>query len=770
MTSRSGSPYALDQLGWLGFERLAELVLEAETGLSELAWRGSADTRRVADVGVDVALVGCGRRLVGPVTVAVVWVRDDFDATVRLFEFAACLTEILLERDGRLLVLTNLDETQARRALPSAIRTDPNQALILGAECIGASLDRHPSIRAAMPSVLGLRELSGLIDDEVASRSSLDVLAAQELARVFWSTRAHGRALQVLGAHRFVVLTGPPEMGKTAVAQMLALALMTDGWEAHECTDPEQVWRHFDPQRRQVFVADDAFGSTEYRPDAAERWAAGLGRLLTMLDAEHWLIWTSRPAPLKAGLRRIQRERGTERFPAPGEVLVDAGELDLAEKTLILFRHAKAQGLSDQPRELVRSMGVKIVEHPHFTPERIRRFVTGRLGGLGGSASHDPGELLRAIRRELASPTEAMRASFHALELEHRDLLIALLDAPAGLIDERELAGTVRRHRVGGLSRPPAELIDRLTDHFLRVSGLGIGWVHPSWRDLVIEELRQDASARRRFLAASGIDGVTLALSHAGGPVGERSLPLLIDDRDWDTLGDRVHQLLREFDDRDIARLLQALGGAVDAAGDAGAKREAITLAGDCLGTLKRAWERQPGAIPGFLLEAWFSLSAMTGDLLDPLALDPPELGLTWIELHPGAMLGGRLGREELMRIDDWLALAELLDRHAPSALVTFDFFGADRQLIAHAIPALAAAATHAELRDLAESVLTRISGLLPLLGSETSGAIETGREVQDDEAGRWWVPDDLPTPPSLEFIATDAFTARDVGRVLGDL
>ena len=89
-----------------------------------------------------------------------------------------------------------------------------------------------------------------------------------------------------------------------------------------------------------------------------------------------------------------------------------------------------------------------------------------------------------------------MRTSFRALEDEHRELLIALLDAPAGLIDERDLAATVRRHHAGGLRRPPGELIDRLTDHFLRVTPLGIGWVHPSWRDLVIGELRDDAAAR----------------------------------------------------------------------------------------------------------------------------------------------------------------------------------------------------------------------------------------------------------------------------------
>jgi hypothetical protein len=63
-------------------------------------------------------------------------------------------------------------------------------------------------------------------------------------------------------------------------------------------------------------------------------------------------------------------------------VLVDASELDLAEKTLILFRHAKAREASAVACEVVRSSAFSIVEHPHFTPERIRRFVTDRLDEL----------------------------------------------------------------------------------------------------------------------------------------------------------------------------------------------------------------------------------------------------------------------------------------------------------------------------------------------------------------------------------------------------
>jgi hypothetical protein len=118
---------------------------------------------------------------------------------------------------------------------------------------------------------------------------------------------------------------------------MIALAKMTDGWEAHECTSPHDLHAVLDPQARQVFIADDAFGSTEYRPDSAERWARAMAGLLGALDDRHWLIWTSRPAPMHAALHRLHQERGAERFPAPARVLVDASILDTEEKVLISF-------------------------------------------------------------------------------------------------------------------------------------------------------------------------------------------------------------------------------------------------------------------------------------------------------------------------------------------------------------------------------------------------------------------------------------------------
>jgi Novel STAND NTPase 3 len=758
------SSYRLDELGWLQFDRLCSLVLEADAGLGGLQWRGRGDIARVARVDGPLVLRDRGHRLGGPVTVAAVWIRG---MERRLSEFAERVVSLPAERAEWLLVMTNLDTADAQDALRADALGQDLRVVILGAAEISGSLDRDPRLRAAMPSVLGLRDLDELIESDVRARSSLDAGRAQELARVFWPTRAYDRARDVLGRHRFVVLSGPPEMGKTAIAEMLALASMTDGWEVHECNDPDQVWRVFDRDRRQVFIADDAFGSTEYRPDAAERWARGLGRLLEMLDSQHWLIWTSRPAPLKAGLRRVQRESGSERFPAPAEVLVDASDLDLADKTLILFRHTKDHGAAGTARKLVRSAGLSIVEHPHFTPERIRRFVTDRLDELQGLVADDQRRMLRMIDEELASPTEAMRTSFRALESEHRELLISLLDAPAGLIDERELAAVVRRHHAGGLSRPVCELIDRLTDHFLGVTPLGIGWVHPSWRDLVIDELREDPNARLRFLSVSGIDGVTLAVSAAGGSTGERTLPLLLDDADWDALGDRLHELRPELEDRELARVLLALSGAIAVVNDPYEARELDSLAANVLRTTRRAWDEQRAPVAVFLLEAWYGANAC---LARPVA--HPHLAPTWAELHPGALLLEHPDPAELARTEEWLEFAEVLRRYDLSALEWFGFFTKDRDLLKRLIVTLSHTSADEDLRPLTESVLARIERLVPGLAAGAQSAREIGRLVEGLGRRRWWVPEDIAAPPSNEPAiagATD-FHREDVDRVLRDL
>jgi hypothetical protein len=630
-----------DDLGWAQFERLCDEVFRLE-GV-EPAWQGRADVGRVAWID--------GHAIAG------LWVKPAVRAGLMRRALLARVAETVREESASrpLRLLTNLDLTpeEAREVGATAGYSGPKELIAL--------IAREPLLRRRVPSVLGVSDLDALVPQPAADASTGDVAAARALAAVFVPTGAYDRALAALERNRFAVLTGPPEMGKTAIARTIGLAVLTEGWELHECVRPEEIWTRLAHDRPQLFVADDAFGSTEYQPEAAERWALDLDRILRALDDRHWLVWTSRPAPLQAALRRVHREHGVARWPQPAQVEVAADRLDVEEKALILYRHARGARVPAPAADVVRRHGHELVSHAHFTPERIRRFVAQRLPKLAAEPNAPRSVLSAAIELELRDPTEAMAASLRALDAEYRTLLVALLDTPPGPVPERELAAAARRHLEHGLAKPPSELVDRLRDHFLRiVPPHSVTWVHPSWRDLVIDDLGADTDARRRFLERCSIDGVLLALATGGGATGERVVPLLVEDADWDALAARLHELAGDLDSGGEAQLLAALAAAVEADLGEDVERELEALLREVLDLLRRRWDARRAVIEPVVLELWLRAAA---------ALDErphPELRWTWLELAPAAAPDVD-SPADVDAFADWLHLAAALRRWAPA-------------------------------------------------------------------------------------------------------
>ncbi len=73
-------------------------------------------------------------------------------------------------------------------------------------------------------------------------------------------------------------------MGKTAIAWTIALTQICKGWEAVVCDRPDDLYRAHAQDRKQVFIADDAFGRTEYDPSRGRDWEQQIDRVFRIID------------------------------------------------------------------------------------------------------------------------------------------------------------------------------------------------------------------------------------------------------------------------------------------------------------------------------------------------------------------------------------------------------------------------------------------------------------------------------------------------------
>lgn len=695
--------YDLDALGWYQFERLCQSLLKSRCGLAVEAWGRSGDRGRDAYSEEDLRFPAEELNR-GPFIFQVKFVNGANASGAKpipalLDGVRKELRRIDERRDAgqwsdprHYALLTNVPLDGDRRVELSKILNDrlPNsEILIQDAADIDSLLDASPQVRLAFPQVLGLRDIFALLNErvnkDILTRSSLAVEIASERAQSFVATEAYAKALNVLGSKHFVVLTGPPEMGKTTIAWMVALARLSGEWEAYECRTPEDFFAVHEPDRAQVFVVDDAFGSTEYQPDRASLWADELEKVLRALDYRHWLLLTSRPAPLKIALERLNLKGTEEEFPLPQQVLVDASALSVQEKAQMLYRHAKSAVASERGRLLIRDVARELVNHEHFTPLRIRRFVANQVPAILDEPEDEQSTLMtEAVASNLERPTAEMTTSFRQLPGECKTLLISMLDSSASTIRLEDLAVAFERH-LGRAPEHSAEATARLIDdHFIRISRFAkasgedgeivqIEWVHPSVRDLVIDHLTSSAEARRAFLARARIDGVMLALSSEGGAGGERLFPLLESSEDWAEIKGRIGALPGEgnaFANARLAALLEDTARLASAQEAAEHAEDLRALTRDGLEAISKHWSAAGKALSNGELRSFYRASAT---LLPPVA--GPDLSATWelcIEMvartvfeEPG---------EEIHAAEEWLELADLLRRYEPRWLIGLGF------------------------------------------------------------------------------------------------
>jgi hypothetical protein len=583
--------YRLDDLGPYQFEKLTQSALKAAVGLGVESWGNRGDWGRDAYAPGSLRFPDPKQAAAGPFIFQTKFIEEANAAGSRpgaaLSSSASKEVARIRERKSKrfwvdpthfTFITNSLVDAKNREKLRIAFSgAMPTAAIhIWSGDDVCDILDRYSGIARAFPQLLTIRDLDELIayalNVESRARSETALQIATELVPVFAPTSSYERTWKVLRNHHFAVLEGPPEVGKSAIAWMIGLTQAAQGWETIVCRTPDVFFQTIRSNQAQVFIADDAFGRTEYDPTRTTKWEADLELVLHRLDRRHWLIWTSRKHILERACDKMDAQGIARSFPDPGAVLVDVSELSLEERALILFRHARSAALKREAKIIVRKYAEQIVGDPEFTPERIRRFMHEGLPLIVSEKNTDKitsAQIGLAIKEALRNPTRQMRVTFEKLLPAYKWFLVSLLELPdeanSNLI--RTLGNVTQLHTLYDTycpdihHEPFGTIMEHLTEAFVKVreSQWGakiVDWIHPSYRDLVIDELIQNAELRKSFLRRASLEGVKLALSDTGGRQGTRRLPFIRSAESWDILRERCLSLIKaDAGDREVLEI-----------------------------------------------------------------------------------------------------------------------------------------------------------------------------------------------------------------------
>ncbi|MGH7184572.1 MAG: hypothetical protein ACREJN_21715, partial [Nitrospiraceae bacterium] len=200
-----------------------------------------------------------------------------------------------------------------------------------------------------------------------------------------------------------------------------------------------------------------------------------------------------------------------------------------------------------------------------------------------------------------------------------------------------------------------------------------IDWIHPSCRDLVIEELASEPRLEKRFVEGMSLQGIKLAISGTGGASGERQLPLMNKATNWDILSERCLILAKEASEHKICDLLTALSSACRESSDPWKNNWLKKIISSVCTAVCDRWNTSDDTISSVTLETYCNASILA------IPFPPvPNLNTSWINLLQNmrdALLVAEDGDlVDPERVLDWAKFASVVRDNEPRFLRVVGF------------------------------------------------------------------------------------------------
>jgi hypothetical protein len=355
---------------------------------------------------------------------------------------------------------------------------------VLGREWLTQQIRGSARLRALVPRVYGLGDLSTILDERCAEQTRALLGHLKAGLRVYVPTAAHRHAVRVLSEHKIVMLLGAPATGKSMLAAILATTANDgDGHECLKCDGPLELAARWNPhEKNRLYWVDDAFGPNQVRADFVDAWISALPKVKAAIEHGNRFILTSRShiwlsAKPKLGTRNLA-------VFADGKGVVDLGVLSPEEREQIIYNHIKAGNQSTRWKQAIKPHLPSLASNPRLLPEIARR-----LGDSSFTKTlvYMPADLVKFV----AEPAEFLVQTIQELDDPHQAAM-TLVFLRQGRLPVHELTGESTRlvaEKYDVTPRAIVESLPHLEHSFLSVRQEGAlqtwGFVHPTFTDAI---------------------------------------------------------------------------------------------------------------------------------------------------------------------------------------------------------------------------------------------------------------------------------------------
>uniref|UniRef100_B0SV38 Novel STAND NTPase 3 domain-containing protein n=1 Tax=Caulobacter sp. (strain K31) TaxID=366602 RepID=B0SV38_CAUSK len=398
---------------------------------------------------------------------------------------------------------------------------------ILGRQYIVRVIKSSARLRALVPQVYGLGDLTSIVDERLSEQSRALLDSWIPKLRTYVPTKAHRDAINAISNHGVVLLLGNPSSGKSAIGAIIStIASENPANTVLALTSPrdfEAGWNPNDPGR--FFWIDDAFGSNVLRNDFVQDWTSAFSKLRAAIKHGNRFLLTSRKHIYEAARRRLG-QRNLAQF-ADGSAVVDVGELIFEEKAQILYNHLNFGEQSQSWRSTVK---------PHLAAvAAVRDFLPGiaeRLGDPNFTKGLAPRE--SSLVRFMEEPTEHLIDTVNALDDQLQAALILVYVHQTGFdpSDYDASAAQAVAELTGYTLTKIQDCFAELKGSFLKLSGSKWTFAHPTISDALTEILRQKPHMMAALIRGATIDTILSSFTCEGSPLIRDALliPATLDD------------------------------------------------------------------------------------------------------------------------------------------------------------------------------------------------------------------------------------------------